>query len=235
VLGDVGISLLGLALAPLSKLSFNWGVTQEAIIQTLLEGAQSQWYYNSNLDPRVPFSWSGLIKTGNPEVTGVPIGDTFAPSPEGLARQNFLPQLVWNTLPVDYLSYDGSDVLVEQIGAFVMDQYEKEFYTANQLMLNEVVFLKGDDRVFGLPAGDLYPLFKALGPVLTSGPNPVNPTNAVMVEATALSEQVIDALNGFDAFISGCPECTITDTPGLTPSIQNFYSDFLNPWTSTRR
>ncbi len=63
-------------------------------------------------------------------------------------------------------------------------------------------------------------------------------TNAVMVEATALSEQVIDALSGFDAFISGCtivPECTITDTPGLTPSIQNFYSDFLNPWTSTRR
>jgi hypothetical protein len=224
-----------LAVAGTPQLSFNWGVTQESLIQTLLEGSQSVWFYNSNLDPRVPFSWSGPIKVGNPAETFVPVGDIAVPSPDGFSKQNFIPQMVWNTLPVDYLSYDGSDSLVEQFGEYFIDQYGKQFYSANKGMLSLALDTIDGSNVFGIPGTLLYPIFKALAPVLTNPPNPVNPTNSAMVEATALAEETTQALRNFDTLIQGCPECTITDTPGLTPSIQNFYSDFLNPWTSTRR
>ena len=238
-LGDLGIGLLGLAVAGTPQLSFNWGVTQESLIQTLLEGSQSVWFYNSNLDPRVPFSWSGPIKVGNPAETFVPVGDIAVPSPDGFSKQNFIPQMVWNTLPVDYLSYDGSDSLVEQFGEYFIDQYGKQFYSANKGMLSLALDTIDGSNVFGIPGTLLYPIFKALAPVLTNPPNPVNPTNSAMVEATTLAINTNAALNNFDTFIPQCENekahCTIADTPGLIEDIQSFYGSFLNPWISTSR
>ena len=230
-LGDLGISLLSAALAGTPQLAYNWGVTQESLIQTLLEGSQSAWFYNSNLDPRLPFSWSGPIKVGNPAATGVPLGDVVIPGPDGVSKQNFLPQMVWLDLPLDLLSYDGSDSLVEQFGEYYMTQFETQFLKANQDMLHLALQTIGDSKVFGIPGTLLYPILKALGPVLSNPPNPVSPTNSVMATATTLAIDTNTALENFSAFISTCgPGCTITDTPGLAPDIGDFYDSFLNPW-----
>ncbi len=64
-----------------------------------------------------------------------------------------------------------------------------------------------------------------------------SPTNPVMNAATLVAADTVAALDDFTNFISACslPNCTIADTPGLTPAIQDFYDTFVIGWASANR
>ena len=93
-----------------------WGAYQEAFAQPSIENNLSGWFFNTDLDPRGPIEW---------RVT--PAGQEAYQYP-----QSFLPQMVWLTLPVDILVYDGIPDLerlrVEEKGRQYMDEFENRIY-----------------------------------------------------------------------------------------------------------
>jgi len=181
-----------------------WGAYQEAFAQPSIENNISGWYFNTDLDPRGPIQW---------RVT--PAGQEAYEYP-----QSFLPQMVWLTLPVDILVYDGMPDLerlrVEEKGRQYMDEFENRIYPSAIRGGEGMTLLEATSEMVTLmtqkypdcsSAGVLSELMDALLPGavdLSEGgdlssvlPQAVARTEDSMALAIALTEKLQEELDAF--------------------------------------
>ena len=93
-----------------------WGAYQEAYAQASIETNMSGWYFKTDLNPRGPIQW--LVTQPGDEDYQYP--------------QSLLPQMVWLTLPVDILAYEGIPDLerlrVEEKGGQYIEDFATQVY-----------------------------------------------------------------------------------------------------------